>query len=372
MDAALFGQWLKNNICIPAGMTYYSDECSEFVRDSNTGELDYIKTEKSGNLKADLFIDCTGFRSLLLEQTMGSEFYSFKPYGLKNDRAVATIIPYIDKEKEMESVTNCTAIDNGWVWNIPLWNRIGTGYVYSSDYATEQEAEEQFRKHLASNRMVCQDADRAKNAQFRHIKIRHGCHKHAWIKNVLGVGLSNGFIEPLESTGLLLTHFTITKMIAALQMREGHITCLDIDMFNNAVFTEVNTFKDFVAQHYALSNRDDTQYWKDAKNNTQYSEHLRDGIKDPWSTYNGMSNSIYINRDINQDIGGILYIFAGMGYNPETKQHMNYVGHTAVEEFCKEVAKNHWEERKAATLAKIAKLPSHYQFLEENIYNKDA
>lgn len=372
MDAALFGQWLKNNICIPGGMTYYSDDCTEFVRDSNTGELDHIKTKNSGNLKADLYIDCTGFASRILENTMGSKFYSFKSHGLKNDRAVATIIPYIDKEKEMETVTNCTAIDNGWVWNIPLWNRIGTGYVYSSDYATEQEAEEQFRRHLASNRMVCPDAERAKNAQFRHIKIRHGCHEKAWVQNVVGVGLSNGFIEPLESTGLLLTHFTIVKLINALQMRDGNITCLDRDMFNMAVFTEVGTFRDFVAQHYALSNRDDTQYWRDCKNNTVYCQQLSSGIRDPWSTYTGLTNAIYLNRDIARDIGGIFYIFAGMGYNPESLKHMEYVGHTAVEEYCKETARKHWEERRAATMKIIDKLPSHYQFLQENIYNKDA
>lgn len=370
MDAALFGQWLKDNICIPSGMTYIVDECKDFIKEED-GNLTHIKTEKSGDISADLYIDCTGFRSLILENVMGVEFESFHDT-LKNDRAVATIIPYLDKEKEMESVTNCTAIDNGWVWNIPLWNRIGTGYVYSSKYATEEQAEQQFRKYLASNRMKVVDANRAAAAKLRHIKIRHGVHKKTYEKNVVGIGLSNGFIEPLESTGLLLTHMTVVKLVSALKSRDCDITQFDKDMLNYSVYTDTKTFKDFVSQHYALTKRDDTQYWRDCKESTNYSPALENPLLHPMSSYCGLANALHKFRDIEESAGGIIYILAGMGYNPTNKYHIDYIGMGQQEEQMLEVLTKNWDQRKEEKLSYIKELPSHYEFLKQTHYkNKD-
>ena len=218
MDAALFGNWLRDNICLPHGVIHIVDTV-EHVIQREDASIEKIITKNGQHINGDLFIDCSGFRSILLDQTLNVPFISFHDT-LLNDRAVATVIPYIDKDKEMENYTSCTAIEAGWVWNIPLWHRIGTGYVYSSKYATEEQAEEHFRRHLKSNRMIFPDAERAEAAEFRHIKIKHGVHKHAWVKNVVGVGLSNGFIEPLESTGLMLTHECITKLVRVLGMRK--------------------------------------------------------------------------------------------------------------------------------------------------------
>ena len=178
MDATAFGIYLRDYVCKPTGMTHILDDVTGYSKDRN-GDIEYLTTKNSGNLKADLYIDCTGFKSMLLEHAMGVEFTSFSDT-LFNDSAIATIIPYVDKEKEMENYTSCTAIECGWVWNIPLFHRLGTGYVYSSKFATKEEAEAQFRKHLASNRMICPDAERAANAEVRHIKIKHGVHNRAW------------------------------------------------------------------------------------------------------------------------------------------------------------------------------------------------
>ena len=174
MDATLFGIYLRDYVCLPSGMTHVVDTVTDIVQRED-GSIEKIGTESNGYLESDLYIDCTGFKSLLLDQTLKTPFISFHDT-LLNDRAVATVIPYIDKQLEMENYTSCTAIEAGWVWNIPLWNRIGTGYVYSSKYATEEEAEAQLRKHLASNRMLFPDADRANSCEVRHIKIRQGVH----------------------------------------------------------------------------------------------------------------------------------------------------------------------------------------------------
>ena len=103
------------------------------------GSIQSIMTTQGAIISADLFIDCTGFKSLLLEQHMGSEFISFDDV-LFNDRALATQIPYTDRMNQMETYTDCVAMDAGWVWNIPLWHRVGTGYVYSSKYISDADA----------------------------------------------------------------------------------------------------------------------------------------------------------------------------------------------------------------------------------------
>ena len=117
----------------------FVNEAKHYVDDIvsvNKNEEGYITSlvgDSGTEYSADLFVDCTGFKSLLLEKEMGSEFISFKPW-LDNDRAVATHLPYKDKTTEINNVTNCTALSSGWSWNIPLWNRMGSGYVYSSDF----------------------------------------------------------------------------------------------------------------------------------------------------------------------------------------------------------------------------------------------
>jgi tryptophan halogenase len=368
MDATLFGVYLRDHLCIPNGMTHILDNVTGYSKDSN-GYITHIMTENSGNLEADLFVDCTGFKSLLLEQAMGVEFISFHDT-LLNDRAIATVIPYIDKEKEMENYTSCTAIEAGWVWNIPLWNRIGTGYVYSSKFANEQEAEEQFRKHLASNRMLFPDAERASKAEFRHIKIKHGVHKRAWEKNVIGVGLSNGFIEPLESTGLMLTHECITKVVSLLKMRNQTVTKFDIDMFNYAFLEQILGFKEFISQHYALSMRDDTPYWKHVTENINYSESMNNFESVILGSNQDLASRLHRSRVFdNYSMSGIIYIAAGMGYNPVDSGKIDYqnLKYNETNDSHKEVYDT-WLEHKKEVLDHIDTLETHYKFLERTIH----
>ena len=367
MDATAFGIYLRDHVCIPADMNWIKDNVTGYKKDDN-GDLACITTENNGELIADLYIDCTGFKSMLLEGAMGVEFQSFGDT-LFNDRAIATIIPYIDKNKEMENYTSCTAIDCGWVWNIPLFHRLGTGYVYSSKYATETEAEEQFRRHLASNRMVCPDAERAANAQFRHIKIRHGVHHHAWERNVVGVGLSNGFIEPLESTGLMLTHEAIIKMVNTLKMRNGIVSKFDVDMFNHALQEQITGFKDFVSEHYALSIRDDTPYWKAVTSNN-FSPAMNDMKPKMYNGYIDLALQTHRDRRMhNGGIGGIVYIYAGMGLNPIDATHSNFLDRQYGEiENYRESVYAKWLEHRDEVLAYIDTLPSHYEYLKEHIH----
>ena len=245
-DATKFGLWLKNNYCKKI------KHIAEDVVSIETNE-DGIKSLNKKH-KADLFIDCTGFKSLLLEKTLKEPFESYSDM-LPNDSAWATKIKYKDKKKELVPYTNCTAIQNGWVWNIPLWSRIGTGYVYSSKFVDDDTALKEFKKHLGQE-----------DLEFKNIKMRVGIHNRLWVKNVIAIGLSAGFIEPLESNGLFSVHEFLLKLVTNLQ--RDKISQWDRDNFNYQCKHMFRNFAEFVAMHYGLSHRDDTPYWKHCLNKT--------------------------------------------------------------------------------------------------------
>ena len=139
LDADLFGKYLRDNVAIPNGVQILEGHVTGYQPNGvNDGSLKYIILDKERAIFADLYIDCTGFRSQILERFASSQAMSYEKK-LLNDKAWATKIPYEDKEKEMHNVTDCHAMKNGWVWNIPLWNRIGTGYCYSSKFCTKDE-----------------------------------------------------------------------------------------------------------------------------------------------------------------------------------------------------------------------------------------
>ena len=239
-DAIKFGLWLKNNYC---------KKIKHIVEDVVSVEQDENGiTSLNNKYKADLYIDCTGFKSLLLGKSLKEPFESYADM-LPNDSAWATKIKYKNKEKELLPYTNCTAIENGWVWNIPLWSRIGTGYVYSSKFVDDDTALKEFKKHLGQE-----------DLEFKNIKMRVGIHNRLWVKNVVAVGLSAGFIEPLESNGLFSVHEFLIILIKNLQREK--ISQWDRDNFNYQCKLLFKNFAEFVGLHYALSHRNDTEYWK--------------------------------------------------------------------------------------------------------------
>lgn len=247
-DATKFGQWLKNKMCIPNGVEHILDDIKTVEKDENG------IVSLNNKYKADLFIDCTGFKSLLLGKHLKEPFNSYEDL-LPNNSAWATKVPYRDKEKELVAYTNCKAVENGWIWNIPSWERIGTGYVYSDKYIDDDAALEQFKKHL--NRDTSE-------LTFNKIKMRVGLHRELFVKNVVAIGLSAGFIEPLESNGLFTVHEFLIELVRTL--KQENITQLDKDIYNRKCCAEFERFAEFVAAHWYMSKRNDTDYWRDLNN----------------------------------------------------------------------------------------------------------
>jgi tryptophan halogenase len=309
-DAVKFGLWLKERYCLPRGVELISATVDTIT--TNNDGVETLNLDTGEQISADLFIDCTGFKSLLLEETLGVKFNSYADI-LPNNKAWACQVPYLEQEKEMQNFTGCTALGNGWCWNTPLWSRIGTGYVYSDKHITDEEALEEFKEYLCSDKMVVpRTRDQLDNLTFRQVPFRVGIHERLWEKNVVAIGLSAGFIEPLESNGLYSVHEFLFKLLKCLQRKT--YTQWDRDVFNTACIGMFRNFAEFVALHYALSVRDDTDYWRE--NSERVYDHGMINLEP--TTYIGFKD-LQMKKMVTADPGnafreGIPWISVGMNY----------------------------------------------------------
>ena len=323
-DATKFGLWLKNNYC---------KKVKHIVEDINSIEQDENGIKSLNNkYTADLYIDCTGFKSLLLGKTLKEPFESYSDL-LPNDSAWATKIPFKNKKKELVSYTNCTAIENGWVWNIPLWSRIGTGYVYSSKFVDDDSALKEFKKHIGRE-----------DLEFKNIKMKVGIHNRLWVKNVVAIGLSAGFIEPLESNGLFSVHEFLIKLLRNIKREK--ISQWDKDNFNFQCKHLFKEFAEFVALHYALSHRDDTPYWKSLLNKSWENSLINLSPKGIDGFRSFVTQRTFDYKFSNT--GGMHCIAAGMNWSPTDKTSLITQNISDIKEIEKNFQKciNNLDERK--------------------------
>ena len=360
-DSLLFGKYLKDHYCIPRGVNHVIGTVKETPVDDNG--ISKIVLEDGTQLHADLYVDCSGFESLLLGKALEEPFVSYRDI-LPNNKAWAVQVPYTDKEKELEVYTNCTALTNGWVWNIPLWSRIGTGYVYSDEFISDEEALQEFKDHLNSDKMTVHNPNRVTDElNFRHINFRTGIHERIWVKNVLGIGLAAAFIEPLESNGLLSVHEFLLEFCRHVD--RPVINQFDRDVYNARIRRFYQNFADFVALHYALSIRTDSNYW--VKN--------RERVYDPdiGNSYSGF-NDLYVKKtDTLRHFGkaGIVCIANGMNYNIYTEVDIvkDELGRQVNQrEFCERFLYNRHNKMNQWKTAAKSQL-SAYDWLAQNIYN---
>lgn len=249
LDAGKFAALLTAH-CKAKGVRHILENVNGVEQDER-GYIAALELDGSGRHPVDLVIDCTGFRGMIINEVLKEPFISYSKY-LANDRAMAVQIPHKDATK-IEPVTRSAALGAGWSWRVPLYNRVGTGYVFSSAHRTDDEARDEFLAHLGN----------PKGAEPRIIPMRVGRNRNAWVKNCVAVGLSGGFIEPLESTAIymidlavrwLLTYFPDDDYPDPLRNR-----------FNKMMDNLYNEVRDFICLHYRLGNRTDSQYWIDAR-----------------------------------------------------------------------------------------------------------
>ena len=366
-DASLFADWLKDNYCIPRGVKHYYKTVNSV--NMNEDGIESLSFDDGSTDSAYLYIDCTGFKSLLIGEALKEEFIDFS-HILPNNRAWATRIPYTDKELELEPFTNCTAIENGWVWNIPSWNRIGTGYVYSDRYASPEQALKEFKNYLRSEKMTVPNANRdVESFEYRDIRFRTGIHKRTFVKNVVAIGLSAAFIEPLESNGLFSVHEFLRKLVKVLGRDE--ISQFDRDTYNSVVKNMYLSFMEFVVSHYSLSHRDDTDYWRDISKKTFKDTDTYQYIE----SHGGLMDLITRRMELNRydENSGTHCIATGLNYFPVDRNTVKEWSLWNKKDYKKIIddLQRYWDANQKLWEEESAECQTVYQYLKENIHVDD-
>ncbi len=347
-DANLLARFLKD-YAKQRGVKQIIDDVVD-VKLSENGSIDCIITKEHGNISADLFIDCTGFRGLLINKALGEPFISFSE-SLLCDRAIAMQVPTDIKKDGINPYTTATALSSGWVWNIPLYGRIGTGYVYCSEFLSEEKAEQEFRQHLGSV---------AQNCKASHIKIRVGRNRNSWVKNCVAIGLSSGFVEPLESTGIFFIQHGIEELITHFPDKTFNQEL--IKSYNKTIAECIDGVRDFLTLHYYGSDRADTPFWKATKHEIVVPEELREKLK-LWKTR--LPNS----KNINPNYHGFesysySVMLLGLNYVPVNSL-------PALEHINEQNAILAFDAVKARANHLSATLPSQYEYLTYAIKSQE-
>ena len=243
-DAGLYALHLRK-VCEAKGVERVEGRIVEVIQRPD-GFVDQVKLEGERTLEADLFIDCTGFRGLLIEGALKAGYEDWSHW-LPMNRAVAAPCA---KVGPITPYTRATADAGGWRWRIPLQHRTGNGYVYSSQFIDDQ---------AAADRLV-QTLDGELLAEPRHLRFVTGRRKAYWAKNVVALGLSSGFIEPLESTSIHLVHVGLNRLLQ--HFPDAGFSEANIVAYNRRVGRDVEQVRDFVILHYHLTQRQDAELWR--------------------------------------------------------------------------------------------------------------
>ncbi len=344
LDAAKFAKILTRNAVNNLGVEHIQTEVEQVILHDN-GEIKALLTSTQGEIEGDFFIDCTGFKSLLIGQALGIEFIDKSKF-LFADHAVAIQVPYENEQAPIPSYTISTALDNGWVWDIGLKHRRGVGHVYSSRYISHDQAEAQLRDYIGAQ---------AEGVASRLIKMKIGYREKFWTKNCVALGLAQGFVEPLEATGLLVFDATARMLAEQFPHRKNEMKII-AKQFNRRVRHSWDNVIDFVKLHYCLSKRNDSQFWLDNRDENSIPETLKEQLAlwryQPPHQYDFSSRYDVFNLE------NYLYILYGMHYPTEITAHTNRLPHQQeAQEVFNHVAKQ--------TQQILSRLPKHRELIEK-------
>ncbi|WP_046003724.1 tryptophan halogenase family protein [Pseudoalteromonas rubra] len=258
LDARLFGHYLRN-FAQARGVKRTEAHVSKVVTEQ--GKIVRLETEH-GSFQADLFVDCSGFKGLLINEVEPQGNWMSYRDSLLCDKAVTVQQPHEPRYKP-KPYTVSEALSSGWAWRIDLQNRQGAGYVYSSRHLDKTEAEKEFRAYLGLPPEVT----------VRHLDMQIGRRKQQWVGNCVAVGLSSGFIEPLESTGIHLIYLAARAI--ALHHNFSHTNQVIRDNFNRQMGQTYDELRDFIVMHYVLSDREDSPFWRDVKGTLAHTPSLK-------------------------------------------------------------------------------------------------
>lgn len=247
LDAILFGRYLRD-LALRYGARRMEARVVGASRDEQ-GFLRSLRLESGEQVPGDFFIDCSGFQGALINGVLEEPFETWEDQ-LFCDRAVAMQVPF-DPGQKINPYTMATAMSNGWIWEVHLPGRRGIGYVYSSGFITDEQAERELRRYIGAA---------AEKVASRKLHMRVGRNRRLWVKNCVAIGLAGGFLEPLESTGIYLTEMGIKLLFENFPETGFHQALADT--YNRQITGLYDETMRFIVLHYCLTQREDTEFWR--------------------------------------------------------------------------------------------------------------
>jgi tryptophan halogenase len=267
LDAGRFAEFMRAHCVEKLGVRHIVDDVSR-VELAENGDIATVVTERNGPIAADLFVDCSGFSSLLLGQALGVPFID-RNDALFIDRAIAVQLPYEGDDVPVSSQTNSVGQRHGWIWDIGLKNRRGIGYVYSSQHAKGESPEAELAAYVGLGFAALTP---------RELTIRSGHRATFWKRNCVAVGLSAGFLEPLEASALVLIELS-ADFIATMMPATRSGMEIVARRFNEMTRYRWDRIIEFLKLHYALTERNDTAFWRDNRDPATIPQSLQDQLE---------------------------------------------------------------------------------------------
>lgn len=303
LDAGKFAPFLARHCVEKLGVRHVLANVVQ-VNQHESGDIESVLTPEAGEIAGDLFIDCSGFSALLLGKTLGVGFKDCSDV-LFCDTALAVQVPYETPDAPMESQTISTAQEAGWIWDICLPTRRGVGYVYSSRHSSEEAARETLQRYLGPNPEL----------QTRKIPIRSGHRETFWKNNCIGVGLAGGFLEPLESSAIVLVEIS-AKWLAEQMPANREVMDIVAKRFNDVTMYRWGRIIDFLKLHYVLTRRTDTAFWRD----NVHPATVPDRLKELLTLWKYQSPWFFDEFDRLEEVfpaASYQYVLYGMGFETE-------------------------------------------------------
>lgn len=340
LDAGQFIALLRNHAKNNLGIHHIVDDVTEVV--ANNDGISHVVTNDGRHVEGELFVDCSGFSALLIEKTLHVPMVDASTI-LFSDSALVHQLPYTESNQPIPCHTLSTAQEAGWIWDIGLQTRRGTGYVYSSQFQSDDAASETLKRYLKAS---SPNADIPEH--FRKISYKTGYRERFWEKNCVAIGLSSGFLEPLEASSLMLIEQSATQLAEQLP------TCKEIiphvaKRFNTSLTYKWQRTIEFLKLHYLLSNRK-TRFWQDNKAPQTIPERLK-ALLEEWQ-FRPILDSDFPGTDEVFSAQSYRYILYGMSHNTHIDQYIRSLTQPTI-------ANKQFQLNKSLVTQLAARLPSH-------------
>lgn len=341
-DAALYAAYLRD-LAKSNGVVRTEGKIVGVHQHAETGHVESVALESGEIVEGDLFLDCSGFRGLLIEQALKAGFEDWSAY-LPCDRAVARACASV---ADPTPYTRATAKAAGWQWRIPLQSRTGNGYVYSSNHIGDEEA-------LAS---LNADLDGEPISEPNFLRFKAGVRRQPWTKNVVSLGLASGFLEPLESTSIHLIQSAIARLLT--NFPDKAFNQHDIDYYNRRTIGEFEQIRDFLILHYKATERDDSPFWNYCRTMS-----IPQTLEDRIAIF---KENARLYRHDNELFSETSWLAVLLGQNVTPQRH-----HPIADILPDEELDSRMQHIAAVMRTCLARMPLHQEFIDKHCRSKDA